>query len=76
MTVLDPLRGLIALPVLSAGGRAFSDAGERRHEGRHVRLAADEQREDPAELGAPVHQAVQPGQRPQLHHQLDRRARL
>lgn len=50
--------------------------GERCDEGHHVSLAADKQREDPAELGAPVHQAIQPGQRPQLHHQLDRRTRL
>ena len=60
---------------LLAGVVSF-ETGERCHEGYHVSPAADEQREYPAELGAPVHEAVQSGQRPQLHHQLDRWARL
>lgn len=50
----------------------FSSTGERCHERYHVRFAADQQREDSAELGAPIYQAIPWGQRSQLHHQLDR----
>lgn len=47
--------------------------GEGHHERHHVQPAADQQREDPAELGAAVHALVPRGQRAQLHHQLGRR---
>lgn len=47
-------------------------AGEGCHEEHHVRFAADQQREDPAELGSAVHETLQSGQCSELHNKLGR----